>query len=120
MVRELLVSLLSSCADGSTLSLLQVGTHADSLIASAVTRNVTGFDLELAYEAVKKDSDLPPVNDTSTLFVLSSTLSRIDCPSLIPLISSSYADREEWTDQEVRAGLTLYKEKGFVAVDEVS
>ena len=67
--------LSSPRADTSILSLLQVGTHADSLIASAVSRNVTGFDLELAYEAVKKDSESPPLRDTSTLFVLSSTLS---------------------------------------------
>lgn len=50
---------------------IMIGSHADSLIASAVTRNVTGFDLALAYEAVKKNADVPPLNDTTTLYVLS-------------------------------------------------
>lgn len=42
---------------------LQVGTHADSLIAEAVVKNFTGFDLDLAYEAVYKDATVPPVDD---------------------------------------------------------
>lgn len=40
-----------------------VGTHADSLIAEAVLKGVTGFDTELAYEAVYKDATVPPVDD---------------------------------------------------------
>jgi hypothetical protein len=39
------------------------------MIASAVSRNLTGFDLDLAYEAVKKNADVPPVNDATTQFV---------------------------------------------------
>ena len=40
-----------------------MGTHADSLIAEAVLKNITGFDLDLAYEAVLKDATVPPVDD---------------------------------------------------------
>ncbi|KAL7416786.1 glycoside hydrolase family 92 protein [Mrakia frigida] len=97
-VSGMITSMLQDYQEGGWLPMWKniVGTHADSLIASAVTRNVTGFDLHLAFEAVKKDSNVPPFDDESTL----------------------YADREEWTDQEVRAGLTLYKAKGFVGADE--
>ena len=42
---------------------MEVGTHADSLIAEAVLKNITGFDRDLAWEAVWKDATTPPVND---------------------------------------------------------
>lgn len=41
----------------------QVGTHADSLIAEAVLKGFTDFDLDLAWEAVHKDATVPPVDD---------------------------------------------------------
>lgn len=75
---------------------IMVGTHADSLIAEAVLKGVTGFDLETAWEAVYSDATVPPVNDTTTV----------------------YFDRQENVDYEVRAGLTsAYEEKGWVADD---
>jgi putative alpha-1,2-mannosidase len=40
-----------------------VGTHADSLIAEAVLKNITGFDRDLAWEAVWKDATVPPEKD---------------------------------------------------------
>ncbi|KIJ44801.1 glycoside hydrolase family 92 protein [Sphaerobolus stellatus SS14] len=74
---------------------IMVGTHVDSLIAEAMIKGVTGFDRELAYEAVYKDATVPPVNDTTT----------------------QYADREEGTGVEARAGLTLYAVTGYVGSD---
>ncbi|KAG6896377.1 hypothetical protein C0992_008697 [Termitomyces sp. T32_za158] len=75
---------------------IMVGTHADSLIAEAVVKGVTGFDLELAWEAVWKDATVPPENDLTT----------------------SYFDREENVDYEVRAGLSsTYAQQGWVADD---
>ncbi|EIM85302.1 uncharacterized protein STEHIDRAFT_60062 [Stereum hirsutum FP-91666 SS1] len=75
---------------------IMVGTHADSLIAEAVLKNITGFDLETAYEAVYKDATVPPVDDSTI----------------------SYFDREENVGYEVRAGLsTVYDTKGWVADD---
>ena len=44
-----------------------MGTHADSLIAEAVSKNITGFDLDLAWEAVWKDATTPPVDDWTVL-----------------------------------------------------
>jgi hypothetical protein len=56
-----------------------------------------GFDLDLAWEAVRKDAEVPPENDPTT----------------------QYADREENVGYEARAGLTLYREKGWVGNEEV-
>lgn len=44
----------------------QVATHADSLVAEAVLKGFTGFDLDTAWNAVYKDATVPPVNDTTT------------------------------------------------------
>ncbi|KXN88321.1 hypothetical protein AN958_07466 [Leucoagaricus sp. SymC.cos] len=70
---------------------IMVGTHADSLIAEAVKKGVTGFDRELAWQAVWKDATVPPKDDATT----------------------QYDDREEFVDYEVRAGLsTSYNVEG--------
>ena len=46
---------------------LQVGTHADSLIGEALRKGVTGFDRELAWEALWKDASVPPAHDQNTV-----------------------------------------------------
>ncbi|EPS99718.1 hypothetical protein FOMPIDRAFT_161389 [Fomitopsis schrenkii] len=75
---------------------IMVATHADSLVAEAVKKNITGFDLDTAWAAVYKDATVPPVDDWSI----------------------SYYDREEGVGYEVRAGLSsVYEEKGWVAND---
>ncbi|KAJ3538818.1 hypothetical protein NM688_g6463 [Phlebia brevispora] len=75
---------------------IMVGTHADSLIAEAVLKGFTGFDVDVAYEAVHKDATVPPVDDWTI----------------------SYYDREENVGYEVRAGLSsVYDTKGWVASD---
>ncbi|KAI0766209.1 glycoside hydrolase family 92 protein [Trametes elegans] len=75
---------------------IMVGTHADSLVAEAVVKGVTGFDLETAYAAVFKDATVPPENDWNT----------------------SYYDREQHVGYEVRAGLSsVYDTHGWVASD---
>jgi hypothetical protein len=45
----------------------QVGTHSDSLIAEAALKGITGFDLDMAWEAVYKDATVPPRNDKTTV-----------------------------------------------------
>lgn len=75
---------------------IMIATHADSLVAEAALKGITGFNMETAWEAVRKDATHPPVNDTTTV----------------------YADREENVGYEVRAGLTsVYEERGWVAAD---
>ena len=85
----------ASIDEGSETNIM-VGTHADSLIAEAIAKNITGFNTTLAYEAVYKDATVPPANDTSI----------------------QYSDRQENVGYEVRAGLsTVYEERGYVASD---
>ncbi|KAF7983020.1 hypothetical protein HWV62_24658 [Athelia sp. TMB] len=75
---------------------IMVATHADSLIAEAALKGITGFDTQTAWDAVFKDATVPPKDDWNT----------------------SYFDREENVDYEVRAGLsTSYSTKGWVADD---
>ncbi|KAI0029196.1 glycosyl hydrolase family 92-domain-containing protein [Vararia minispora EC-137] len=75
---------------------IMVGTHADSLIAEAVVKNITGFDVDLAYAAIYKDATVPPEHDDTI----------------------SYYDREQGVGYEVRAGLsTVYAQNGWVAAD---
>ncbi|EKM76066.1 hypothetical protein AGABI1DRAFT_63655 [Agaricus bisporus var. burnettii JB137-S8] len=77
---------------------IMIGTHADSLIAEAVKKGVTGFDRELAWEAVWKDATVAPKDDATT----------------------QYDDRQENVDYEARAGLSSsynVEGKGWVADD---
>jgi len=39
---------------------IMIGTHADSLVAEAVLKGFSEFDLDLAYEAVYQDATVPP------------------------------------------------------------
>ncbi len=45
---------------------LQGGTDADILFADAVSKNLTGFDRNLAYEAVKKNATVPATSKVFT------------------------------------------------------
>ncbi|MFI1092602.1 GH92 family glycosyl hydrolase [Streptomyces sp. NPDC020917] len=74
------------------------GTSADSVIAEDIAKGFHGFDLNLAYQAVYKDAMTPPDQDT-TLW---------------------YGDRQQGTPVEARAGLTWYKQNGWVAADHTA
>ena len=75
---------------------IMIGTHADSLVAEAVRKGFHGFDRDLAWEAVYKDAMTPPDGDTTR----------------------RWGDREPHTPYEARAGLTYYKELGYIPVDK--
>ena len=75
---------------------IMIGTHADSLVAEAVRKGFHGFDRELAWKAVYKDAMVPPDGDTSR----------------------RWFDREEGTPYEARAGLTYYKQLGYIPTDK--
>lgn len=70
---------------------IMVGTHADSLIAEAVLKNVSGLttqeDRDLAWEAVWKDCNVPPVGDWEREYG-----DREEVGTLISLWVSSFAD----------------------------
>jgi len=70
-----------------------LGTHSNGLIAEALIKGVKGISKSLAWEAVQKDAEVPPHRD----------------------LELQFADREEYTPMEVRAGLTLQKKLGYVA-----
>jgi predicted alpha-1,2-mannosidase len=75
---------------------IMIATHADSLVAEAVRKGFHGFDRELAWRAVYKDAMTPPDGDTTRRWL----------------------DREEHTPYEARAGLTYYKQLGFIPTDK--
>ena len=75
---------------------IMIATHADSLVAEAIRKGFTGFDRELAWKAVYKDAMTPPEGDTTRRWL----------------------DREEHTPYEARAGLTYYKQLGFIPTDK--
>ncbi|KZS94221.1 glycoside hydrolase family 92 protein [Sistotremastrum niveocremeum HHB9708] len=75
---------------------IMIGTDADSMIAEALIKGVTGFDLDLAWTAVHKDATVPPEGDATI----------------------EYDDRQENVGYEVRAGLSsVYSQYGWVADD---
>jgi predicted alpha-1,2-mannosidase len=75
---------------------IMIGTHADSLVAEAFRKGFTGFDRQLAWQAVYKDAMTPPDGDTTRRWL----------------------DREEHTPYEARAGLTYYKQLGYIPTDK--
>ena len=75
---------------------IMIGTHADSLVAEAIRKGFHGFDRKLAWIAVFKDAIVPPDGDTSRRWL----------------------DREEGTPYEARAGLTYYKQLGYIPTDK--
>ncbi len=77
---------------------IMIGTHADSLVAEAMTKGFKGFDYATAWDAVYKDAMTPPDGDTTR----------------------RWTDREEHTPYEARGGLTYFKELGYIPVDKTA
>lgn len=75
---------------------IMISTHADSLVAEAMRKGFHGFDRDLAWKAVYKDAMTPPDGDTTRRWL----------------------DREEHTPYEARAGLTYYKQLGYIPTDK--
>jgi predicted alpha-1,2-mannosidase len=75
---------------------IMIGTHVDAVLANALERNFTDFNISKAWEAVEKNAFVPPLNDTDLL----------------------YYDREAYTPDEARAGLTGYIDLGYVPNDQ--
>lgn len=78
---------------------IMIGTHADAVIADAYMNGFRGYDVEKAYEAIRKDAYVPPTDDNK----------------------HRWGDREWWNGSyEARSGLTNYMEKGYVADDRTN
>ena len=81
-----------------TYSNIMIGTHADAVIADAFVKNFRGYDLDKAYAAVYKNAMTPPEIDTLM----------------------KWGDREITKLYEGRAGLTYYKQLGYVPSDKTA
>ncbi len=77
---------------------IMIGTHADSLVAEAMQKGFTGFNYNLAWDAVYKDAMTPPDGDTTR----------------------RWYDREPQTPYEARGGLTYSKVLGYVPADKTA
>jgi predicted alpha-1,2-mannosidase len=105
-VNDMISSLLQMYQQGGWLPMwpnpaetnIMIGTHADAVIADAYVKGFRGFDSNLAYEAIRKDAMVPPDCDTKKL----------------------WGDRDLWTSNEVRGGLSYYHSLGYVPVDKTS
>ncbi|KAL9090314.1 MAG: hypothetical protein Q9165_005347 [Trypethelium subeluteriae] len=69
---------------------IMIGTHVDAVLANALVRGFRDFDIAQAWAGVKKNAFVPPDQDAQLL----------------------YYDREPYTPDEVRAGLTSYMQPG--------
>ncbi len=77
-------------------SAIMIGSHADCVIADAYVNGFRGYDVNLAYEAVRKDAFEAPDDD----------------------LMHMWADRAYWHGgYESRGGMTNYLNRGFVASD---
>jgi predicted alpha-1,2-mannosidase len=80
---------------------IMIGTHSDAIIADAYVNGYRNYDVQTAYQAIRKNAFTPPNNDEK----------------------SRWGDRQRWNDSlgyEARGGLTNYMAKGFVADDITS
>ena len=75
---------------------IMVGTHADAVIADAYIKGFRDFDIDWAYEAIRKDAMHPPLRDTE----------------------KHWGDRDEGELYEARGGLTYYHALGYVPADK--
>ncbi|SFC64442.1 alpha-1,2-mannosidase, putative [Parapedobacter composti] len=103
---HMITSMLQSYKEGGRLPMwpnpaetnIMIGTHADNVIADAYVKGLRDYDVELAYEAMRKNALVPPDFDVLT----------------------RYSDRENWatTHYEARAGLSYYHSLGYVPQDK--
>ncbi|SDD05267.1 GH92 family glycosyl hydrolase [Niabella drilacis] len=76
---------------------IMIGTHADAVIADAYVNGFRNYDLETAYQAIRKDAFVAPRGDYR------------------------WGDRAPWNGSyEARAGLDHYMKAGYVAADKTN
>jgi putative alpha-1,2-mannosidase len=82
-VGDMITSMLQDYKQGGWLPMwknivetnIMIGTHADSVIAQAMSAGIMDFDWDLAWEAVEKDATIPPARDTELRCVYALTSS---------------------------------------------
>ena len=104
-INDMITSLINSYEESGripkwanpTFTNIMIGTHADAVIADAYVNGYRGYDIQKAYQAIRKDAFEPPLNDESY----------------------RWGDRHFWNGgYEARAGLTNYIKSGYVASDK--
>lgn len=103
-VNDMITSMLQMYKEGGWLPMwpnpaetnIMIGTHADAVIADAYVKSFRGYDVNLAYSAMRKNAMIPPDSDTGRLG----------------------GDRDEWLGFEGRIGLTYYHNLGYVPSDK--
>jgi predicted alpha-1,2-mannosidase len=76
---------------------IMIGSHSDAIIADAWVKGIRNFDLQLAYEACRKNAFVPQQGDET----------------------NRWRDRQKNTQfPETRGGLTWYLQNGWVACDK--
>lgn len=103
-VNDMITSMLQMYKEGGWLPMwpnpaetnIMIGTHADAVIADAYVKGLRNYDINLAYEAMRKDAMMTTECDAT---------------------SNKMYDRQEWSCYEGKAGLPFYHSIGYVPSD---
>jgi putative alpha-1,2-mannosidase len=99
---------------------IMIGSHTDAIIADAYIKGIRNYDVNLAYEAVRKNAFSLPYGDTGgDDFYTDVTMYNVKKPELRAKDAGNYWwDRSTWNGcVESRGGLTYYLKYGFVPID---
>lgn len=78
---------------------IMIGTHGDAVIADAFINGYRGYDIQTAYQAIRKNAFTAPKKDSHY----------------------RWGDRDYWNgNYEARGGLSSYIKKGYVASDKTN
>lgn len=103
-VNDMIVSMLQMYKQGGWLPMwpnpaetnIMIGTHADAVIADAYVKGIRNYDVNLAYETMRKNA-----------------MMATECDNY----ANRMKDRQEWSCYEGRAGLQFYHTLGYVPSD---
>lgn len=103
-VSDMITSMLQMYREGGWLPMwpnpaetnIMIGTHADDVIADAYIKGIRGFDVALAYEAMRKDDFMSTECDVT---------------------GNKMLDRQTWSCFEGQAGQAFFHSVGYVPSD---
>lgn len=103
-VNNMIVSMLQTYKEGGWLPMwpnpaetnIMIGTHADAVIADAFIKGIRNYNVDLAYEAMRKNSFMATPCDN---------------------INNKMQDRQVWSCFEGQAGLHFYHTLGYIPSD---
>ena len=103
-VNDLISSMLQMYKEGGRLPMwpnpaetnIMIGTHADAIIADAYVKGIRNYDINTAYQAMRKDAMMATECDNST---------------------NKMWDRQIWSCYEGQAGLQFFHTLGYIPSD---